>query len=75
MRKATLCTSVDSGERQVVEDWLSKWRQSLGFCSENEGCGCCVDIYNVEAPEEALAELPPSVFAASEWACIDKPKG
>jgi hypothetical protein len=67
MKRATLCACIDTGERQTLEHWLSKWRASLTFCSENEGCGCRVDIYNVEAPEEALAELPPSVFAASDW--------
>jgi hypothetical protein len=28
------------------------------------------DIYRVEAPQEALDELPPEVFAASEWSGI-----
>jgi hypothetical protein len=32
-----------------------------------EGCGCCVDLYRVEAPQGALDELPPVVFASSEW--------
>jgi hypothetical protein len=68
MKRATICTEADTPERQIVADWLDKWQAELRYCSSNEGCGCCVDLYNVEAPEEALAELPPSVFASSEWA-------
>lgn len=67
MKKATLCVDVNSDEREVVEVWLVKWREALGFCSENEGCGCCVDIYHIEAPEAAIAELPLSVLATSDW--------
>lgn len=68
MKKVTLCADVNMKEREVVEVWLSKWRETLGFCSETKGCGCCVDIYHIEAPEEALTELPPSVIATSDWA-------
>lgn len=68
MKKATLCADSDTDEGDIVEQWLVKWRSALAYCSENEGCGCCIDIYNVEAPEEALAELPASVVAASDWA-------
>jgi hypothetical protein len=68
MKKVTLCVDVDSGEREVVEVWLLKWREALGYCSGNEGCGCCVDIYHIEAPDAAISELPPSVLATSDWA-------
>jgi hypothetical protein len=69
MKRATLIASADLLEREILDAWLAKWRPALAFCSENEGCGCCVDMYNVEAPEEALADLPRSILAASEWAC------
>jgi hypothetical protein len=60
---------VDVGvpEQAAVNAWLTRWRPRLPFVSANEGCGCCVDLYRVEAPQEALDELPPLVFAASEW--------
>ena len=66
---------MDAGvpEQAAVDAWLERWRPRLPFVSDNEGCGCCVDIYNVEAPPEALAELPPAVFASSEWAGIQTP--
>jgi len=68
MKRATICVDADSPERQVVLDWLSRWQGKLLHCSPNEGCGCCVDLYNVEATEEALSELPSSVLASSDWA-------
>lgn len=67
MPKATICVDAGAPEQAAVETWLNRWRTRLVFVSENEGCGCCVDIYRVEAPQLALDELPPVVFASSEW--------
>jgi hypothetical protein len=67
MSKATICVDVGTPEQAAVDAWLERWRSRLPFVSENEGCGCCVDLYRVEAPQEALDELPASVSAASEW--------
>jgi hypothetical protein len=64
MKRAIICAFVDTQEHQVVVDWFSKWSARLGYCSPNEGCGCCVDIYKVEAPEEALVELPVKVISS-----------
>ena len=36
--------------------WIDRWREQI-VISENEGCGCCVDIWKVEGPAEAQAEL------------------
>lgn len=66
--KVTICVEVDSAEEvALVERWFSAWRDRLTYCSENHGCGCCVDIWDVDAPEEAVASLPPTVLASSEW--------
>ena len=70
MRRATICVDAGAPEQAAVEAWLTRWRSRLPFVSDNEGCGCCVDIYRVEAPPAALAELPPAVFASSEWSGI-----
>jgi hypothetical protein len=67
-RRATLCASADAtGEREQLERWLARWESRLPHVSGNLGCGCCVDLYEVEAPVEALAELPENLFADSEW--------
>jgi hypothetical protein len=37
----------------MIEQWLATWQSRLNYVSNNEGCGCCVDIYNIEGPQEA----------------------
>ena len=58
MARATISVSIDN-EREVmaVNAWLNRWGTRLKL-SDNQGCGCCVDIWDVEAPRQALAELP-----------------
>jgi hypothetical protein len=58
MLQATICVEVDDDkECRIVNDWLDRWSVKIR-CSENQGCGCCVNIFQVEAPQEALNELP-----------------
>ncbi len=58
-RRATLTAVVDTpGEQALLDTWLDRWERRLHSCSENTGCGCCVDSFEVVAPAEALAELP-----------------
>ncbi|MBN2198332.1 MAG: hypothetical protein JW747_00615 [Candidatus Aminicenantes bacterium] len=54
----------DSQKALKVEAWLKKWKDEVTVLSANYGCGCHHDLYDVEGPEEALAELPASVLAA-----------
>ena len=58
MARATISVSIDN-EREVmaVNAWLNRWGTRLNL-SDNQGCGCCVDIWDVEAPPQALTELP-----------------
>ena len=58
MARATVSVSIDN-EREVmaVNAWLNRWGTRLKL-SDQQGCGCCVDIWDVEAPRQALAELP-----------------
>ncbi|HZX76880.1 hypothetical protein [Lysobacter sp.] len=67
MSKATIIVSVDDPfEVAAFETWLSRWEKMLTSMSDNEGCGCCVDIWKVEGPSEAIAELPPQIHAWCE---------
>lgn len=50
-------------EVQAVAEWFDRWRDRLTAVSENTGYGCCVDIWNLEGPADALAELPDVVIA------------
>jgi hypothetical protein len=64
LQRRTICVLVDSpDEVQAVDAWLAKWRDKLTYLSPNEGCGCCVDIYRVEGPAEAITEIPSGLIS------------
>ena len=58
MATANLIVTIDN-EREVmaVNAWFQRWGPRIQ-CADNQGCGCCVDIWDVRAPAQALAELP-----------------
>ncbi|WP_440224217.1 hypothetical protein ACQQ2N_03120 [Dokdonella sp. MW10] len=59
MPRATIVVAVDEpGEIEAAERWLARWSTAITYQSDNQGCGCCVDIWEVEASAEAMAELP-----------------
>ncbi len=63
-KRATICVSVDEpAEIAALEAWLAKWRDALAFASQNEGCGCCVNMYRIAGPAEAIAERPENIIA------------
>ena len=67
MPKASICVDAKTAEQQLVNEWIKKWRGKIRYLSNNEGCGCCIDLYQVDAPSEVLNELPAKVFSSSEW--------
>jgi hypothetical protein len=67
--RATICVNLTNDEERAgVDAWFERWEKRLTFVSENEGCGCCVDVWNVDGPEEAILEIPGPARAASDWA-------
>jgi hypothetical protein len=57
---AKLQINVDVGnpdEIAAFAGWLERWR-TRATVSENKGCGCCVNIWDIDTPREALDELP-----------------
>ena len=67
MPRAMICVDVNTESQAAVGAWLAEWRDRLTFCSDNEGCGCCVDTYRIEGDRAALDSLPPDVTCLSEW--------
>lgn len=60
----TITVETDQPEEvAAVDGWFERWDGRLSSVSENLGCGCCVDIWTVDAPEEALGELPKECWA------------
>jgi hypothetical protein len=66
MATANLIVTIDN-EREVeaVNAWFRRWGPRIRV-SDNDGCGCCVDIWRVDAPAEALTELPHGMVTPSE---------
>jgi len=57
--RATICVEVDSAEEmRAVEQWFATWRETLSCVSDDQGCGCCVHIWVVEGPSEAIDAIP-----------------
>jgi hypothetical protein len=50
-------------EVTACEQWFAKWVSALTYRSDNQGCRCCVNIWEVEGPDEALAALPSGIKA------------
>lgn len=65
MPKFTICIEAEDEPRRFVDDWLSRWKGKFVHLSENGGCGCCVDIYEIDGPLEAIQELPEEYISAS----------
>ena len=68
MARATIIVDVTHpAEVTASENWFVKWTPSLTFRSENQGCGCCVNIWDIEGTDEGVAALPPSIKGDSNW--------
>jgi hypothetical protein len=66
--RATICIDANhEDDCTAVSAWFERWGEHLVYVSKNEGRGCCVDIWNVEGPTEAIFDLPPTVRAMSDW--------
>jgi hypothetical protein len=70
MPRATVLVLTDhEGEWELVEAWVDRWRNRMAVCpDEPSGCLCCVAYWDVDAPQEALNELPKQLLAGSDWA-------
>ena len=49
--------------------WLQRWRSDVQI-SDDEGCGCCVHIWEIDGPQEAMRELPAHLL---EWKSPEPP--
>jgi hypothetical protein len=68
MARASLCIVADDpAQVQAAEDWFAAHRHELDFLSVNYGCGCCVDLYDIDGPDAIVATLPPDLRVSSEW--------
>ena len=52
--------SYEPDDEPVMDAWFDRWETALAV-SDDQGCGCCVHIFDVDGPPEAFAALPPGV--------------
>ncbi len=66
MAKFTILLSCDDDDYQLqlaqVDAWFAANADHIQSKSDDEGCGCCVNIWEVECDEALMASLP-----ASSW--------
>lgn len=68
MTRITIIVDVEEPrEVQAMDAWFARWTEHLSHRSQNHGCGCCVDIWEVDAPAEAIAEIPEPCHVGDEW--------
>ena len=70
LARARVSVTIDN-EREVraLNAWFQRWGPRIRRF-DDLGCGCCLDAWDVQAPPEALAELPrgmvrPALHAAA----------
>ena len=52
---------IKPGETQLALRWLKQWRKKLDYVSENQGCGCCVNIWVIRGDQAIIDTLPPAI--------------
>ena len=68
MARATITVAVqNSSDCSECRAWFERWEDALTRVSDNSGCGCCVEIYDVEGPQEAIDAIPQQLRTHSEW--------
>lgn len=68
LRATLLVTAEEPESRLAAHQWLGVHQNALDFVSENLGCGCCVDIWNVEGDRALIEQIPPELLGSSAWA-------
>lgn len=61
--KYKISTDANTPEEEWMSEWIEKWRNQFAYFN-NSGCGCCVNFYEFDAPEDAISEIPPELLDA-----------
>jgi len=69
MARATILVLTDhQDEWRAATEWIDRWRTRMAVCPDGpDGCLCCVASWDVDAPQEALDELPAALFLSTPW--------
>ncbi len=75
MTTGVLIIEVDAPAKvEVAARWFEAWLPRLTYVSKNTGCGCCVDIYEVEGDEAAVAAIPRDVGGEGDGRSKPRPE-
>jgi hypothetical protein len=69
MARATVLVLADlARDWDLATRWIEEWRHRIDVCPEEPG-GCLYRVawWEVDAPQEAIDELPGRLLASSEW--------
>lgn len=68
MHRATVCLWSESMEEKVeFTAWSHVWRKKMSLVSQDYGCGCCIHLFDLEGPKEAIDALPQELLTISAW--------
>jgi len=66
--RGSIIVSHDSGEEQrLAREWFAQFGHLLTYRSEDHGCHCCMNLWDVEGPEDAIAGIPERISIKSSW--------
>jgi hypothetical protein len=66
--RGTIIVATDSEEEQrLAEAWFARFGAVLRFRSDDQGCHCCMHLWDVEGPEDAIAAIPERITVWSSW--------
>jgi hypothetical protein len=69
MARVTICfDATDEVAAAAYRAWLAVSRPDLTSVSDDEGCGCCVHVFEVVGTPEAMAAIPASIRSESSQA-------
>lgn len=68
MHRATVCLWSESIEEKVeFTTWLTAWKRKMSYVSPDYGCGCCIHLFDLAGPKEAIDALPDELLTVSDW--------
>jgi hypothetical protein len=64
--RTSICAAVDNvGEVEEAQAWLERNRAALSYVSEMNGCGCCIQAWDIAGPQHVLDTLPSHLRAVT----------
>ena len=57
VRGEVVVTVDNEREIEAIGRWFNRWGNRIR-CVDNTGCGCCRDVWNIEAPQHVFDDLP-----------------